>query len=834
MPLRLLPYLLLSVALFASGCGKSSEDSSPSDTSKPAESTASSQQTVPNEDAILQALQGPPQRDPSEGYEFVGGQSCKACHEEAFSDWTKSHHHAAMAEATPETVLADFEDVEFEHFGHKTRFFRKGDEFWVNAEDADGTRKDFKVEYTFGVEPLQQYLIPFPGGRLQALNICWDTRPEEEGGQRWFHLYPEEAIPPDDDLHWTRRHFNWNRMCADCHSTNLDKNFDLATNSYDTQWTDIQVSCEACHGPGSQHLEWAAEWKEGDPYGDMGLLVKLKQDDPGTWMIDEETGQPKRSKPLEHQNQLTTCAPCHAHRQLLQTEYYHGQDFLDTHVPSVLDRVHYHADGQIKEEVYVYGSFIQSKMYHSNVRCTDCHHHHTMELYAQNNSLCIRCHQPDQYDTPAHHFHEVGSTGASCIECHMPPKYYMVVDKRRDHSIRIPRPDLSVKYGTPNACTVCHTEEGQDNKWAAEAFVKWWGEKQRPSYGESLAKGRRDPQFWQKELIRLAEDETQPGLARATALDYMAEAPTQASMQTVVARLQDPDPLVRRHAVAGLEPLPAQQRAQIAAPALRDPVRAVRVEAARLLADARANLSEADRPMLDSGIAEYVEMQMAVADVPEAHMSLAILYTSMGQSAKAEEEYLTAIRLDPRSAPARVNLADLYFRIEQLDKAEPMLKEGLEVRPNDALLHEALGLFYVRKRDYEKALESMRTAAELEPETARLQYTLGVALNSLGRFQEALPHLEKAQRLEPENEQYILGLATVCRDAGEFELAITYFDKAYRLTNNPNFLFELAGLSFRAKDFAQAERYVTELERMAPNDPRVGQMRQQLLMLRGQ
>ncbi len=825
----------LLVLLILTSCGKKESPSPGTSTSKASTpSSASGAESVPNEAALLQLLDGPPVRNPTEGYEFVGANSCQECHQQAYEDWTKSHHFAAMAPAKEETVLANFEDVEFEHFGHMTRFFRKGEEFWVNTEDSDGERKDFKVEYTFGLYPLQQYLIPFPGGRLQALNICWDSRPEEEGGQRWYHLYPDEPIPPDDDLHWTRRHFNWNRMCADCHSTNLDKNYDVATNTYDTTWSEINVSCEACHGPASKHLEWAETWTEGSPYGDMGLLVDLKDAEVGVWETDPETRKPKRSVPLANQNQLHTCAPCHAHRQLLQTEYYHGQDFLDTHVPSVLDRVHYHSDGQIQEEVYVYGSFIQSKMYHNNVRCTDCHHPHTMQIYAPGNALCVRCHQPDQYDTPAHHFHPPDSAGASCVDCHMPPKYYMVVDKRRDHSIRIPRPDLSVKYGTPNACTNCHEGEGEDDKWAAEFFKNWWGEKDRPSYGESLAKGRRDPQFWQKELSRLAGDPSAPGIARATALDYLSEAPSQATIQTMRDRLQDPDPLVRRHALSGLEALQPAQRAQLATASLRDPVRAVRVEAARILAGAADSLNEEDRKMLASGLDEYIEMQMAVADVPESHMGLALLYDSMGQPGKAEAEYLAAIRIDPRTVPARVNLADHYFRNQQLEKAAPILKAGIEESPRSALLHEALGLYYVRAKDYEKALDHMQTAAELEPETARLQYTLGVALNSLNRFEEALPALQKALELEPENEQYLMGLATVCRDAERFDLAVTYFDRAYQLTSNPNYLVEAAGLSLRTRDFDLANRYITQLERQYPGDPNVMQLRQQWEVIRRQ
>ncbi|MCB1232592.1 MAG: hypothetical protein KDN19_20255, partial [Verrucomicrobiae bacterium] len=319
------------------------------------------------------------------GATYVGAESCKACHETEFNDWLQSDHHRAMEVATDQTVLGNFNDVTFEHLGHNWRFFRKGAEFWVNAENADGERQDFKIDYTFGFEPLQQYLIPFPGGRYQALQVCWDSRPKEEGGQRWYHLYPDEEVPPGDLLHWTGIHFNWNYMCADCHSTDLHKNYDPEKNDYHTTWSEMNVSCEACHGPASEHLKWAeAEQEKNNPdnpanpvktdTGDLsayleskGLMVTLKEPVEAAFAINPETEQPYRTTPLNSNVLVETCARCHAHRQLMEESFTAGKPFMDTHVPSVLTDQLYEHDGQIDEEVYVYGSFVQSKMYHAGV-----------------------------------------------------------------------------------------------------------------------------------------------------------------------------------------------------------------------------------------------------------------------------------------------------------------------------------------------------------------------------------------------------------------------------------------------------------------------------------
>ena len=208
---------------------------------------------------------------------YMGAAACVSCHASESAAWHGSQHAMAMQEANPQSVLGNFNDAEFTHAGVTNRFYRRDDEFYVRTDGPDGKLTDYRIAYTFGVNPLQQYLIEFPDGRLQALPIAWDTRPAAEGGQHWFHLHPDEAITHDDELHWTRPAQNWNFMCADCHSTGLRKNYDPETNRFHTQWAEIDVACEACHGPGSRHLAWAQAKQEGKPWqgDDKGLTVRL-------------------------------------------------------------------------------------------------------------------------------------------------------------------------------------------------------------------------------------------------------------------------------------------------------------------------------------------------------------------------------------------------------------------------------------------------------------------------------------------------------------------------------------------------------------------------------
>jgi len=360
---------------------------------------------------------------------YVGRQTCIKCHADQQRLWHGSDHDRAMELASEESVLGDFDDVAFTRFGVTTRLFRRDGDYFANTEGPDGQFRDYQIKYTFGVRPLQQYMVEFPDGRLQVLRVSWDTRKNQ-----WFYVTPDDVqdqrIEPGDPLHWTGLGQNWNTMCAECHSTNLQKNYDLATNSYHTTYSEIDVSCEACHGPASLHVELAESrsifWDRHHGYG----LHQLK------------------SASAAHQ--VETCAPCHSRRSPVHDGYHAGENFFDYYDPSLLQLGLYHSDGQILDEVYVYGSFVQSKMYGKGVRCSDCHNPHSLELKFEGNRLCAQCHQPGKYDSPTHH-HHTDRAATQCVNCHMPARTYMVVDDRRDHSLRIPRPDLSESLGTPNA-----------------------------------------------------------------------------------------------------------------------------------------------------------------------------------------------------------------------------------------------------------------------------------------------------------------------------------------------------------------------------------------------
>jgi len=714
--------------------------------------------------------------------DFVGAEACATCHESEYRAWQGSQHEMAMQHATAETVLGNFDDATFAAHGVSSRFFRRDGRFFVNTAGQDGSLHDFEVAYTFGVYPLQQYLVPFPGGRLQALNLAWDARPADSGGQRWFDLYPGEVIGPRDELHWTGPQQNWNYMCADCHSTNLAKGYDPASDRFQTTWSEIDVACEACHGPGGQHVRLAQSGTEGAGPGDPGQAVLFHERQEVSWTIDPATGMARRSSPNASRTEIDVCAGCHSRRGTLAPGVAARPGFLDHFMPAFLTGDLYYPDGQIQAEDYVWGSFLQSRMFAAGVTCSDCHDPHSLQLRAPGSAVCSTCHAPAKFATREHHGHPAGSTGSDCLACHMPTTTYMVVDPRRDHSIRIPRPDLSLEFGTPNACNQCHA--GKSTEWAAAAFRQSFPDVGKPfqDWARAFSQARAGLPQAEVSLLSVLHDAATPDIARATAMLELRPFLSPLSGQALQQALHDASPLVRIAALRTLEALPPANRYAFAGHLLSDPLLAVRIEAGRVLAATpAAQLDSSGAQSMKNAIADYVATQDYDADRPESRVNLGNLEAMRGHPAQAEHYYREGIERRADFSPAYLNLADLYRQEGMERESRDVLQQGLQRAPQDPSLHHALGLALVRAHELDQGIGELAQAARLAPDVARFAYVWGVALNSAGRPGEAVATLQAAQRLHPNNREMLWALATIERDRGEYARALEWAEKLLAL-----------------------------------------------------
>lgn len=603
---------------------------------------------------------------------YVGSEACAPCHADQSAAWEGSHHAWAWTEPNAENILADFNGTAFEGGGLSAQFSAE-DGYRISVTEPDGRITDYPVHSVVGVAPLQQYLLETEPGRLQSFDVVWDT---EKGG--WFHLYPDQTLAPDDALHWTGPYKNWNARCAECHATGYEKAYDPREDIYRSTQAEIGVGCEACHGPGSAHLDWAAGQAINDPaLSSTGFTLEFS---------------------LGAAAQIDGCGGCHSRREPFgDASPLPGTPYHDSYRLSTLRPGLYHSDGQILDEVYVLGSFLQSKMHQAGVACTDCHDPHTAQRKAEGNAVCTSCHAPEGdtrfpvawgiYDDPSHHFHPAGSAGAACKSCHMIERIYMGNDGRRDHSFRIPRPDLAAETGAPDACTDCHQD--QTASWAADEIAERFGAAERdpPHYGRLLSAGRARPEVEAAALAALAIYDTAPGIVRASALDLLAPVATPALADSLASLLSDADPLVRAAAI------PMQRAADPGdflarlLPLTDDPLATVRIAAARNLLDVpQGQLSEADRAKLSRAMDDWRESIAAKLDFPETHMVLGGAALTMRNFPAAQAAFGEAARRDPQRVEAWVMAIRLALAQGQTQQARAIWEAASRANPSDLTL----------------------------------------------------------------------------------------------------------------------------------------------------
>ena len=704
--------------------------------------------------------------------EFVGKETCIECHKIEYDSWVGSDHDLAMDFANDSTVKGDFNNIELELNGQIHKFYKRDEKFFVQTDGENGQMEEFEVKYTFGHNPLQQYLIEFDGGRLQTLALTWNAIDKQ-----WYHMaekvYPNEKIDHTNWLHWTNMGQNWNGMCADCHSTNLKKGFDHETETFHTTWSEIDVSCEACHGPSSKHIIWANLPDMARPVNtNFGLVVQTSN--------------------ISNHRYVDLCARCHTRRSALKDYDYEWTDLLDQMIPELVREPMYYTDGQILEEDYVFGSFTQSRMYMEDVQCNDCHDVHSGKLILEGNNLCLQCHRTNVYDTYDHHFHKYDGDanikvtdefgverstgdGAQCINCHMPGGYYMGVDYRRDHSFRIPRPDLSDELGTPNACTQCHAN--QSNKWAANYLKEWYGSSNRPHYGTILALGHRaDPKAFE-ELDRLTKDDLYPIIVRSTALSLIGDFYPDQAKDVMKDNLKDMESMIRYNALHHF-PLTSIEDIDLLIPLLNDPVKAVRFEAAVTLSHVPDDqFPEKSKHALMSALDEYREAMEYSADFPASRHNLGNYYSNIGNPEEAIHNYLKAIKLDDAFYPAKVNLAMLYNQRGQNDKAEQLLKSVISEYPEIYDVYYSLGLLLAEMNKYEEAIQYLEQAGKLMPDRVRIFYNLGLIYQYLNEPQKAEKALQDGLKMNPEDFNLLHALADFYLKTNQPEKARTIAQK---------------------------------------------------------
>ncbi len=697
---------------------------------------------------------------------------CEACHAEQVADWRQSHHFHAMEPATPSSALGNFNNHTQNLADENVVFSHEGSALFIEMLNLDGKRQRFEVAYTFGYEPLQQYMFDAGNGKYQFFPYAWDSRPSAQGGQRWFVLHPEQG--PADEFHWSNMGQNWNQMCADCHSTQYRKNFDPDSGVYHSEYSAVNVSCEACHGDSDAHLSWA----NGDTaIADKGFAQYIGAQSP-LFRVDTD-GLMKSIATLRPSAQISVCASCHSRRAALDDLAAPGA-YYDSYQPALITAELYHADGQIWDEDYVWGSFLQSKMHEAGVTCTNCHNPHSGKLKLEGNQVCTQCHDTKKYDATSHHGHAPSSKGGFCVDCHMPETTYMQIDPRRDHSYTIPRPDLTASLGVPNACTGCH--DTKSARWAQSQIQQWHpqGIIGSEHFAEAFHAADTGAAGADQKLTKIAQDAAYPDIIRASALQRMVATPGQNAIVAIVRAVRDDDPLKRQAAITAASPYPIAERWRMLNSLLNDSRDSIRMEAARALAPilsepGQGGLTEQQQRTLSEGLDAYRRAQMYQADRGFAHVNLGTLAQSLGQMPGAKAHYEKAISVEPIFIPAYVNLADLYRLEKNESAAQNVLKRALAVNDGAQVVHYALAMSYIRQGNKVQALEHLERAARDDPPNqpnSTYIYTYGLLLQDQGQLEQAARQLRRAFAISPNNPDISYTLAQVYLSLGNNKAAL--------------------------------------------------------------
>ncbi len=654
-------------------------------------------------------------------------QTCVACHAEIHAGWAKSDHALANR-----PLDAEHDREAFQKHPVITDGGSKFELAWptdaagqpaMNEVMPDGTKRAFTPAAVLGWKPLRQMLLPSEGGRLQPTDLAYDPAKKE-----WFNTFGQEGRRHGEWGHWTGRGMNWNSMCAHCHMTGYQKNYDATKDAYASTWVEHGVGCIQCHGalPSDHASKYASKTKKASEGFDSAIM-----------------GDRKRA--------METCAPCHARNELLTDTFQPGASYHDHYrITLPVQPGVYWPDGQQRDEDFNWTSVLISRMGHAGVTCMDCHDPHTnkMILPTENNQLCLQCHaapgrqQPNGtlatvIDPLVHSHHAPDTPGSRCVDCHMPTTSYMQRAPRHDHGWLKPDPLLTKELNIPNACSRCHADKPIDTLIAATDA--WYGEKMnsrqrararavdaaqtgKPGATDQLlaALNGEDIPAWRATLLQLAAPDA------AQRADVVA-----AGRQALVAA----DPLERAAGVQVLGSLP--QSAEWLRPLLNDPVRLVRLDAEWALSRELAPDSP-ERRELDT----YFKLTL---DQPSGRFRIGQDLANRGQLVEAEREMALAAKWDPYSGGIHEGRGFVLAQLGRSAEAGAAFYRAGQLAPNDAQAPYRAALAYAEGGHLTEAENALRESVRRDPQLDRAWYNLGLLLAQKEKLAEAQEALQKAE-----------------------------------------------------------------------------------------
>ena len=697
---------------------------------------------------------------------FVGSRSCRECHERFYKLWEPSHHGKAMQPFTPEFaagLLPQTNDISIGPLRFRADF--SGTNAWVYEFGPQGTNR-YAMLHAMGGKNVYYFLTPLERGRLQVLPIAYHVVHKE-----WYdttasmvrHFHGIEDAPLD----WRDPMLTFNTACFNCHVSQLSKNYDVATDTYHTEWVEPGINCETCHGPAEEHNRVCREAPEGTVPKDLKII---------------------RTGPMTPTQRDAVCAPCHAKMSPLTDTFMPGDRYFDHYDLVTLEDRDFHPDGRDLGENYTYTSWLMNPcMQGGKFECNHCHTSSGRYRFAGTNTnhACLPCHAERVANATAHTHHKPASKGNQCVSCHMPMTVFAHM-RRSDHSMLPPTPAATLAFKSPNACNICHTKK--DAAWADKHVRKWHKDDyQAPvlARAELLDAARKGN--WSKldgilEYIRRPDAD----MVFTTAFLRLLNTCSDERVRPVLRKMAShPSPLARSSAVQSLQDAADAESLRVMLDATRDDVRIVRVKAAIALSrHAGRELSAADRKSLDAATAEYLHSLTSRPDDWSSHYNLGNYYVDRQQPRKAIEEFSLSSKFRPDVILPLVNRSMVHARLGESKEAETCLRKAIAIEPENSAVNFNLALLVAETQRIAEAERLLRTALKSQPRFAAAAYNLGVLL-SRRRPAEGIDWCRKAVAYEPGEPKYGYSLGFFLAQNGKTTEAETELRKL--MARSPNF-----------------------------------------------
>lgn len=655
---------------------------------------------------------------------------CAKCHEHEHYICAapgKAAHHTLANRALPSKIDdRAFDSREFVHSGVKYLFYKEGGECKVSAEDLKSGKKSFyTAKMAIGLDPLIQYVVEGKNGAYQVLSAAYDPKKDE-----FFDVFNNEPRAPGDWGHWLSGGMNWNSNCAYCHTTDFRKNFKVGDNSYHSGFSAHGVSCLQCHDALPKDCK----------HSELSELAE-------------------RPSPAER---MYACAVCHSRREQLKDEKFKaGSDFYDYFRPilPVQDGIYY-PDGKVRDENFMFSSFMMCRQYQAGLTCLDCHDRHALKTVrpVDKNELCLNCHAPAARNfknaptiiPEAHSFHK-GNDGNLCINCHMPKTIYMARDSRYDHGFTSPDPVLTREAGVPNACSQCHEKidagkPGRNLDWLIENFEKWYGSerflrKRARSMAVARAHAGDVSEALKAELLKALEREDNDAWKSALLSLLTPWSGDAAVSETAVRYLADKSPLVRSSAVGLLNGQTDSEK--LSELALNDPSALVRIDSAFSLGKAIPKNSAAY-----SELKEYLNFN---SDRPFGALKHADFELRAGNPKNAKKLAESALEMERNNPAIDREVGIILFRGGFAEDSLKILKNAAQKYPENADVSYALALLHAELGDAGSALAELERTVRIDPGFVRAWYNLSIAQLQSGKLDGALKSIDTAIRLSPDS-----------------------------------------------------------------------------------